>query len=161
MGSTWETVIRAAKFLLDSMFHQQGHTRLTHEVFTTLMVEVASISNAKLLVIIFINPDEPPILHLPQAFPSADVKVCKIEVKISQKCWHQIPFQACFKNCSPSLLEVIIVGIFLHQVGSVLSSYSILIVLFLHSYSLLVLKHFRLVIIFSASCLDIRKYQQH
>lgn len=117
MGSTWETVIDAAKMIPDSMFHQQGHTRLTHGVFTALMVEVASISNAKLPVIIFIDPDEPLILHLPQTFPSDDVKVCKIEVKISKKCWHQIPFQACFKNCSPSLLEVIIVVSFYTRWG--------------------------------------------
>ena len=62
MGGAWERMIGVAKRILDSMFLQQGHSQLTHEALTTLMAEVAAIINARPLVPVSTDPDEPLLL---------------------------------------------------------------------------------------------------
>ena len=44
------------------MLLQTGHTRLTHEVLSTLMAEVMAITNARPLVPVSSDPDEPTVL---------------------------------------------------------------------------------------------------
>ncbi|KAJ8335408.1 hypothetical protein SKAU_G00387500 [Synaphobranchus kaupii] len=50
MGGAWERLIGVARRILDAMLLQTGHTRLTHEVLSTLMAEVMAIINARPLV---------------------------------------------------------------------------------------------------------------
>ncbi|XP_037617248.1 uncharacterized protein LOC119483204 [Sebastes umbrosus] len=61
MGGSWERMIGVARRILDSMF-QQRNTRLTHEVLCTLMAEVTAIMNARPLIPVSADPEEPFIL---------------------------------------------------------------------------------------------------
>jgi len=45
MGGSWERLIGIARRILDAMLLQSVHTRLTHEVLSTLMAEVMAIIN--------------------------------------------------------------------------------------------------------------------
>ncbi|XP_061829090.1 uncharacterized protein [Nerophis lumbriciformis] len=62
MGGSWERMIGVARRILDSMFLQLGASRLTHEALTTLMAEVAAIINARPLIPVSTDPDDPLIL---------------------------------------------------------------------------------------------------
>ncbi|MGH0125412.1 UNVERIFIED_CONTAM: hypothetical protein FKN15_068962 [Acipenser sinensis] len=62
MGGAWERMIGIARRILDAMFLQSGQSRLTHEVLTTLMAEVAAIINARPLAPVSTDPDDPLIL---------------------------------------------------------------------------------------------------
>lgn len=62
MGGAWERMIGIARRILESMFLQVGHSKLTHEVLTTLMAEVAAIINARPLVPVSSDPEAPLIL---------------------------------------------------------------------------------------------------
>ncbi|KAM4588914.1 uncharacterized protein PAE49_003301 [Odontesthes bonariensis] len=62
MGGAWERLIGVARRILDAMLLQTGHTRLTHEVLSTLMAEVMAIMNARPLVPVSSDPDEPTVL---------------------------------------------------------------------------------------------------
>ncbi|KAK0150328.1 hypothetical protein N1851_008573 [Merluccius polli] len=62
MGGSWERMIGVARRILDSMFLQLGTSKLTHEALSTLMAEVAAIINARPLVPVSTDPDEPFIL---------------------------------------------------------------------------------------------------
>lgn len=62
MGGTWERMIGIARRILDSMLLQAGHSKLTHEVLTTLMAEVTAIINARPLVPVSSDPEAPLIL---------------------------------------------------------------------------------------------------
>lgn len=55
-------MIGVARKILDSMFLQLGTSRLTHEALTTLMAEVAAIINARPLIPVSTDPDDPLIL---------------------------------------------------------------------------------------------------
>ncbi|KAJ7983853.1 hypothetical protein DPEC_G00370580 [Dallia pectoralis] len=48
--------------ILDSMFLQLGTSKLTHETLATLMAEVAAIINARPLIPVSTDPDDPLIL---------------------------------------------------------------------------------------------------
>ncbi|KAI7808136.1 hypothetical protein IRJ41_016509 [Triplophysa rosa] len=61
MGGSWERLIGVARRILDSMFLEQ-HTRLTHEVLCTLMAEVTAIINARPLIPVSNDPEDPFIL---------------------------------------------------------------------------------------------------
>ncbi|KAL2082436.1 hypothetical protein ACEWY4_022254 [Coilia grayii] len=61
MGGSWERLIGVARRILDSMLLEHG-TRLTHEVLCTLMAEVAAIMNARPLVPVSNDPEDPFIL---------------------------------------------------------------------------------------------------
>ena len=61
MGGCWERMIGTARRILDSMLLQLN-TRLTHEVLSTLMAEVTAIMNARPLVPVSTDPDNPQIL---------------------------------------------------------------------------------------------------
>lgn len=61
MGGSWERMIGVARRILDSMLLQQ-HIRLSHEVLCTLMSEVSAIINARPLVPVSSDPDDPFIL---------------------------------------------------------------------------------------------------
>jgi hypothetical protein len=61
MGGSWERMIGIARRILDSMFLQLN-TRLTHEVLCTLMAEVTAIINARPLVPVSSDPEQPFIL---------------------------------------------------------------------------------------------------
>ncbi|XP_072921514.1 uncharacterized protein [Hemitrygon akajei] len=61
MGGAWERMIGIARRILDSMFLQQS-TRLTHEVLCTLMAEVTAIMNARPLLPVSSDPENPFIL---------------------------------------------------------------------------------------------------
>lgn len=62
MGGSWERLIGVARRILDAMLLQPGHTRLTHEVLSTLMAEVMAIMNARPLVPVSSDPDTPTVL---------------------------------------------------------------------------------------------------
>ncbi|XP_040908610.1 uncharacterized protein LOC121191510 [Toxotes jaculatrix] len=62
MGGSWERLIGVARRILDAMLLQTGPTRLTHEVLSTFMAEVMAIMNARPLVPISTDPDNPAIL---------------------------------------------------------------------------------------------------
>lgn len=62
MGGSWERMIGVARKILDSMFLQLGTSKLTHEALTTLMAEVAAIINARPLIPVSTDPDDPLIL---------------------------------------------------------------------------------------------------
>lgn len=61
MGGSWERLIGVARRILESMLLENG-TRLTHEVLCTLMAEVAAIMNARPLVPVSNDPEDPFIL---------------------------------------------------------------------------------------------------
>ncbi|XP_061774720.1 uncharacterized protein LOC133564417 [Nerophis ophidion] len=79
MGGSWERMIGVARRILDSMFLQLGASRLTHVALTTLVAEVAAVINARPLIPVSTDPDDPLILTpatlLTQkvSFPSAPV----------------------------------------------------------------------------------------
>lgn len=62
MGGSWERMIGVARKILDSMFLQLGTSKLTHEALSTLMAEVVAIINARPLVPVSTDPDDPFIL---------------------------------------------------------------------------------------------------
>ncbi|TKS65718.1 Extracellular calcium-sensing receptor [Collichthys lucidus] len=62
MGGAWERLIGVARRILDAMLLQTAHTRLTHEVLSTLMAEVMAIMNARPLVPVSSDPDAPTVL---------------------------------------------------------------------------------------------------
>lgn len=61
MGGCWERMIGTARRILDAMLLQLN-TRLTHEMLSTLMAEVSAIMNARPLVPVSTDPDNPLIL---------------------------------------------------------------------------------------------------
>lgn len=61
MGGSWERMIGVARRILDAMLLQQN-TRLTHEVLCTLMAEVSAIINARPLLPVSTDPENPFIL---------------------------------------------------------------------------------------------------
>ncbi|XP_037103989.1 uncharacterized protein LOC119120868 [Syngnathus acus] len=62
MGGSWERMIGVPRKILDSMFLQLGTSRLSHEALSTLMAEVAAIFNARPLIPVSTDPDDPFIL---------------------------------------------------------------------------------------------------
>lgn len=62
MGGPWERMIGIARPILNAMLLQAEHSRLTHEVLTTLMAEVTAIINARPLVPVSSDPEAPLIL---------------------------------------------------------------------------------------------------
>ncbi len=62
MGGSWERMIGITQRILDSMIFQLKSSRLTHEVLSTLMAEVAAIVNSRPLVPVSTDPEEPSIL---------------------------------------------------------------------------------------------------
>ncbi|XP_060919668.1 uncharacterized protein LOC132993709 [Labrus mixtus] len=62
MGGSWERMIGVARKILDSMFLQLEASKLSHEALSTLMAEVAAIINARPLVPVSNDPDDPLIL---------------------------------------------------------------------------------------------------
>ncbi|XP_072010850.1 uncharacterized protein [Engystomops pustulosus] len=62
MGGAWERMIGIARRILDSIFLQVGMARLTHECLTTFMAEVSAIINARPLIPVTSDPDDPTIL---------------------------------------------------------------------------------------------------
>ena len=61
-GGSWERMIGLARRILDSMFLQLKNTKLTHEVLVTFMSEVAAIINARPLVPVSTDPNDPFLL---------------------------------------------------------------------------------------------------
>lgn len=61
MGGSWERMIGVARRILDSMLLHLN-VKLTHEVLSTLMAEVAAIMNARPLVPVSTDPDNPQVL---------------------------------------------------------------------------------------------------
>lgn len=61
MGGSWERMIGVARRILDSMLLQQK-SRLSHEVLSTLMAEVTAIINARPLLPVSTDPQQPFIL---------------------------------------------------------------------------------------------------
>ena len=62
MGGSWERLIGVARRILDAVLLQTGHTRLTHDVLSTLMAEVMAIMNSRPLVPVSSEPDMPAVL---------------------------------------------------------------------------------------------------
>ncbi|XP_051277216.1 uncharacterized protein LOC127375251 [Dicentrarchus labrax] len=62
MGGAWERLIGVARRILDSMFLQQRFSSLTHEVLVTLMAEVCAVMNARPLLPVSTDPENPLIL---------------------------------------------------------------------------------------------------
>lgn len=61
MGGSWERLIGMARRILDSVLLEQ-HSRLTHDVLCTLMAEVTAIINARPLIPVSNDPEDPFIL---------------------------------------------------------------------------------------------------
>ncbi|CAE1306092.1 unnamed protein product [Acanthosepion pharaonis] len=62
MGGAWERMIDIAKRIPNSMLLQHGSTKLTHEVLTTFLAEVAAIVNNRPLVLVSTDPEDPVLL---------------------------------------------------------------------------------------------------
>ncbi|TWW74375.1 hypothetical protein D4764_14G0003760 [Takifugu flavidus] len=62
MGGAWERLIGVSRRILDGLLIKDGHTRLTHEVLSTLMAEVMAIMNAQPLVPISYDAEIPEML---------------------------------------------------------------------------------------------------
>lgn len=62
MGGCWERLIGVARRILEGMLLRSDSSRLTHEVLTTLMAEVMAILNARPLIPVSTDPDNPTIL---------------------------------------------------------------------------------------------------
>ncbi|KAL1282373.1 hypothetical protein QQF64_001176 [Cirrhinus molitorella] len=62
MGGSWERMIGLARRILDAMFQQLGPSALTHEILSTLMAEVAAKVNARPLIPVSTDPEDPFIL---------------------------------------------------------------------------------------------------
>lgn len=62
MGGCWERLIGVARRILEGMLLRSDSNRLTHEVLTTLMAEVTAILNARPLIPVSTDPDNPYIL---------------------------------------------------------------------------------------------------
>ncbi|XP_024260958.1 uncharacterized protein LOC112236593 [Oncorhynchus tshawytscha] len=62
MGGAWERMIGVESRILLAVFLQQGHSTLNHETLITLLAEVAAIINARPLVPVSTDPDDPLIL---------------------------------------------------------------------------------------------------
>lgn len=61
MGGSWERLMGVARRILDSLLHEQ-RTRLTHDVLCTLIAEVTAIINARPLIPVSNDPEDPFIL---------------------------------------------------------------------------------------------------
>ncbi|XP_060077585.1 uncharacterized protein LOC132557113 [Ylistrum balloti] len=61
-GGAWERMIGVARRILDAMFLENKGKELTHEVLTTLMAEVCAILNARPLVPVSSDPEQPFVL---------------------------------------------------------------------------------------------------
>lgn len=62
MGGSWERLIGMSRRVLDAMLLRTGLGRLTHEVLSTLMAEVMAIMNARPLLPISTDPENPTVL---------------------------------------------------------------------------------------------------
>ncbi|XP_077137327.1 uncharacterized protein LOC143800756 [Ranitomeya variabilis] len=62
MGGSWERMIGLVRRILDSTLLQEGTARLTHESLITFMAEAAAIINARPLVPVPNDPEEPLLL---------------------------------------------------------------------------------------------------
>ncbi|KAL0151744.1 hypothetical protein M9458_052970 [Cirrhinus mrigala] len=62
MGGCWERLIGVARRILEGMLLRSDTKHLTHEVLTTLMAEVMAILNARPLISVSTDPDNPSIL---------------------------------------------------------------------------------------------------
>lgn len=62
MGGCWERLIGVASRILKGMLLRSDSNRLPHEVLTTLMAEVMAILNARPLIPVSTDPDNPTIL---------------------------------------------------------------------------------------------------
>ncbi|XP_062610110.1 uncharacterized protein LOC134271902 [Saccostrea cucullata] len=87
-GGAWERMIGACRKILDAMLLQNKHD-LTHEVLSTLMLEVCAILNARPLVPVSSDPEEPevlsPSLLLTQKPSSWDPQLPEFELKDALK----------------------------------------------------------------------------
>ncbi|KAK3107442.1 hypothetical protein FSP39_014704 [Pinctada imbricata] len=61
-GGVWERLIGVARRILDAMLLDVKHSKLTHEVLTTLMAEVMAIMNSRPLVPVSTDSDSPFVL---------------------------------------------------------------------------------------------------
>lgn len=62
MGGCWERLIGVARRILEGMLLRSDSNRLIHEMLTTLMAEVMAILNAKPLIRVSTDPDNPTVL---------------------------------------------------------------------------------------------------
>ncbi|KAL0153706.1 hypothetical protein M9458_050984 [Cirrhinus mrigala] len=95
MGGSWERMIGMARKILDSMFLQLGHMKLTHEVLTTFMAEVTAIINARPLVPVSTDPSDPflltPSILLTQKVGTATAPAGDFGTKdLFQRQWRQV-----------------------------------------------------------------------
>lgn len=61
MGGVWERMIGVARCILDNML-LHAHNRLTHEIVVTYLAEVTAIINARPLIPVSSDPEQPHIL---------------------------------------------------------------------------------------------------
>nr|XP_055053880.1 uncharacterized protein LOC129439016 [Misgurnus anguillicaudatus] len=62
MGGSWERLIGVSRRILDAMLLKTGSNQLTHEVLSTLMAEVMAIMNARPLLPVSTDPENPTVL---------------------------------------------------------------------------------------------------
>lgn len=94
MGGTWERMIGVARKILDSMFLQLGTSKLTHKALSTLMAEVAAIINARPLIPVSTDPDDPlmltPATLLTQKVSLPSAPVCDQVKDLHKNQWRQV-----------------------------------------------------------------------
>eukprot|EP00079_Xenopus_tropicalis_P024746 XP_012817710.2 PREDICTED: uncharacterized protein LOC100485864 [Xenopus tropicalis] len=95
MGGAWERLIGVARRILDAMLLQDKYTRLTHETLSTFMAEVMAIMNARPLVPVSSDPDNPmvltPAMLLTQKVNSLSAPFGKFETTgLHVKQWKQV-----------------------------------------------------------------------
>ncbi|XP_065144903.1 uncharacterized protein [Paramisgurnus dabryanus] len=62
MGGSWERLIGVSRRILDAMLLKTGSNQLTHEVLSTLIAEVMAIMNARPLLPVSTDPENPTVL---------------------------------------------------------------------------------------------------
>jgi len=62
MGGVWERMIGVTRRILEAMMAEPEAKHLTHEVLTTLLAEVSAIVNARPLVSVSADPEDPELL---------------------------------------------------------------------------------------------------
>lgn len=87
-------MIGVARRILDSMMQQLETSKLTHEALSTLMAEVVAIINARPLVPVSTDPDDPCILTpatlLTQKVSSPSAPVCDWTADLHRHQWRRV-----------------------------------------------------------------------
>lgn len=93
-GGSWERMIGIARKIFNSMFLQLGTSKLSHEALSTLIAEVVAIIDARPLVPVSTDPDDPlimtPATLLTQKVSPSSAPVGDWVKVLHKHQWHQV-----------------------------------------------------------------------